>query len=182
MPGRRCLCCRRHEAHRLGIGCGWERSWVVGYVPPYFAKMSRCPRVVRLVTLVDVGGDAAARRISVSARHEAVVEDGRRLLLLSDRGWSATIGGAGANEVSDIWAVTSEQEIAETARVVVGPDEPFGGRSYDDMETDHWNALAEKLRAHGIAVEAGALKQLPHHVVLSEPLLARLGRGAGTGA
>jgi hypothetical protein len=140
------------------------------------------PRVVRLVTLADVRGDADTRRISVSARHEAVLEDGRRLLLLSDRGWAATLGGAGANEVSDIWAVTSEQEIAETARMVVGPDEPFGGRSQIDMETDHWNALAETLRAHGVSADAGELSQLPHVVVLSDRLLARLGRGRGTGA
>jgi hypothetical protein len=84
-------------------------------------------RVVHLETLADIGGSADAGRISVSARHEAVLEDGRRLLPLGDRGWSETIRGAGAHKVSDIWAVTTEQEIAETARAVVGPDEPFGG-------------------------------------------------------
>lgn len=50
------------------------------------------PRVVRLVTLADVD----ARRVSVSARHEAVLEDGRRVLLLDDRGWSQTLAGADA--------------------------------------------------------------------------------------
>jgi hypothetical protein len=137
------------------------------------------PRVVRLVTLayVDDGGDA--RRISVSARHEAVLEDGRRFVLLDDRGWSEELRGAGANEVADIWALSPEQDIAETARTVVGPDEPFGGRTRGDMETDHWNTLAEKLRAHGIVVEAEELKRLPHEVVVSEALLVRLGRGFG---
>jgi len=39
------------------------------------------------VTFVDVGGDVAdARQMSVSARHEAVLVNGRRLLLLDDRG------------------------------------------------------------------------------------------------
>jgi len=126
------------------------------------------PGVVRLVTLVDVREDADARRLSLSARHEAVLEDGRRLLLLDDRGWSSTMGGAGANEVADIWATVSEHEIVETARVVVGPDEPFGDRSQDDMETGHWNALAETLRAHGVAVAGSELRQLPHEVVLSD--------------
>ena len=50
------------------------------------------------------------------------------------------------------------------------------------METDHWNALAGHLRAHGVGVGAGELKQLPHDVVLSESLLARLGRGSGDAA
>jgi hypothetical protein len=140
------------------------------------------PRVVALLTLADVNDDADARRISVSARHEAVLEDGRRVVLLDDRGWSEALGGASANEVADIWALTSEQDIAETARVVVGPDEPFDGRSQDDMETDHWNALAEDLHAHGVVVEAEELRQLPHDVVLSKALLARLGRGSGGAA
>jgi hypothetical protein len=139
-------------------------------------------RVVRLVTFADVREDVDARSISVSARHEAVLEDGSRVLLLGDRGWTEALRGAGANEVSDIWAVTSEHQIAQTARTVVGPDEPFGGRSQDDMETDHWNALAENLRRHGVVVDAGELRQLPHDVVLSDRLLVRIGRGPGDGA
>ena len=89
---------------------------------------------------------------------------------------------AGANEIDDLWALTSESDIAETARLVVGPDEPFGGRSQDDMENDHWNALAETLRAHGVVVDASELRQLPHDVVLSDRLLARLGHGPGAAA
>jgi hypothetical protein len=136
------------------------------------------PRVVRLVTLADLAEDADPRRVSVSARHEAVLEDGRRVLLLEDRGWSETLHGSGTNEVADIWAVTSERDIVETARVVVGHDEPFDGRSQDQMETSHWNTLAEKLRARGVDADAGELRLLPHDVVLGEPLLARLGKGS----
>lgn len=117
------------------------------------------------------------RSISVSARHEAVLDDGRRLLLLDDRGWTEALRGAGANEIDDLWALTSERDIVQTARVVVGPDEPFDGRSQDDMETDHWNALARTLRMHGVVVDASELRQLPHDVVLSDRLRARLGRG-----
>ena len=115
----------------------------------------------------------------MSARHEAVLEDGSRLLLLDDRGWTEELRGAGANGIDDLWALKVERDIVETARVVVGPDEPFGGRSQDDMETDHWNTLAENLRAHGVVVDAGELRQLPHDVVLSDRLRARLGQGPG---
>ena len=158
-------------------------------------------RVVRLVTRADVredadigdasvsvpvdargwtaaprgtGGDVDPRRISVSARHEAVLEDGSRLLLLDDRGWTEELRGAAAEGIDDLWALTSERDIAETARMVVGPDEPFGGRTQDDMETDHWNALAETLRAQGVVVDAGELRQLPHEVELSDRLRACL--------
>jgi hypothetical protein len=132
-------------------------------------------RVQRLVTTVDISDIADARHLSVSARHEAVVDDGRRLPLIEGRGWTEALRGTGANEVSDIWALGSEQDIADTARVVVGPDEPFDGLSQDEMEADHWNALAEDLRAHGVVVDVDQLKRLPHDVVLSERLLARLG-------
>jgi hypothetical protein len=137
-------------------------------------------RVVRLVTRADVREDVDPRRISVSARHEAVLEDGSRLLLLDDRGWTEELRGAGANEIDDLWALTVERDIVETARVVVGPDEPFGGRPQDDMETDHWNTLAENLRDHGVVVvDADELRRLPHDVVLSDRLRARLGQGPG---
>jgi hypothetical protein len=133
-------------------------------------------RVVRLETLADVREDADPQRMSVSARLDAILDDGRRLLLLGDRGWVESMGGAGAKEIPDIWAVATEQEIAHTARTVVGPDEPFGGRTQSDMETDHWNTLAETLRVHGVPVDGGELSRLPHIVVLSDRLLARLSR------
>jgi hypothetical protein len=145
--------------------------------------------VARLVTLVDVNDDVAdARHVSVSARHEAVLVNGRRLLLLDDRGWNSSLKRFGVDEVPDgdslregvpdIWAVTSVEDIEETARVVVGPDEPFDGRSQEDMEADHWAYLTSVLRQQGVVVDARELKRLPHDVVVSERLLARLGRDA----
>jgi len=104
--------------------------------------------------------------MSVSARHEAVLVNGRRVLLLDDRGWSAS-------GPPNIWSVTSVEEIVDTARMVVGPDEPFGGRSHDDMAADHWAQLTEVLRQQGLVGDALELKRLPHDVVLSERLLAR---------
>ena len=47
--------------------------------------------VTRLVIFVDVDVDVdvdVPRRMSVSARHEAVLVGGGRVLLLDDRGWS----------------------------------------------------------------------------------------------
>ena len=158
--------------------------------------------VARLVTLVDIrdegarpassrtapsgsgwtsyNGPTAARadhkarppdnRMSVSARHEALLADGRRVLLLDDRGWSEE------GNVPDIWAVQSVEDIEETARSVVGPDEPYGGRLQEDMEADHWASLSEILRRQGVVVDAQELKRLPHVVVLSERLLARVAR------
>lgn len=130
--------------------------------------------MTRLVTFVDVVDDVPdTRRISVSARHEAVLANGRRVLLLDDRGWSES-------GPPNIWAMTSIEDIVGTTRVVVGPDEPFGGRSYEDMEADHWAQLTGTLRQHGIVAEALELKRLPHDVVLSERLLARIDHDPGS--
>jgi hypothetical protein len=128
--------------------------------------------VTRLVTLVDADGDVAdARRMTVSVRQEAVLADGRHVLLLGDRGWSSTLHGLG-----DVWAETSVEEIEDTARVVIGPDEPPAGYSWEDVEADHWAYLADVLRQQGVAVDAVELQRLPHDVVLGRRLLAHIGR------
>ena len=144
--------------------------------------------VTRLLTHVDLvdehdeGPDA--RRLDVSARLEAVLADGRRVVLLDDRGWSA-LGHIDwdhrptpeerAREEGRIriWAGQTAEDMAETARAVVGPDEPGDG---------HWGALADDLRGHGVEIDAAGLESLPHDVELSERVLARLAapRGGAT--
>lgn len=126
-------------------------------------------RVVRrLVTSVDV--DDGQTTVSLSALHEAELDDGSRVLLLDDRGWST----------SAAWHMLSLADIRETARMVVGPDEPFGDRTHEDMATGHWTTLRETVRRRGVAVDASELRNLPHDVVLSPRLIARLG-GRPTG-
>ncbi|MFI6743999.1 hypothetical protein ACIBI9_65000 [Nonomuraea sp. NPDC050451] len=125
--------------------------------------------VARLVTFVDVD-DQAADTVSVSARHEAELVDGTRVLLLHDRGWGS----------SQDWAATSVADVEETTRMVVGPDEPFSGRSQEDMEADHWASLQQIAQRQGVIVDAAALRQLPHDVVLSQQVLARIGGNPDT--
>lgn len=126
--------------------------------------------VTRLVTFVDVD-DQAADTVSVSARHEVELADGTRVLLLNDRGWCS----------SQSWAATSVADVRETSRVVVGPDEPFGGRSREDMEADHWASLQQIAERQGVIVDAATLGRLPHDVVLSRQVLTRIAGDAGTG-
>ena len=126
--------------------------------------------VTRLVTFVDIDGQAADDTVAMSARHEAELADGSRVLLLNDRGW----GGFGP---TDIWARTSVEDIVATTRVVVGPDEPFGDRSQADMEADHWAWLQQIANRQGVVTDAAELRQLPHDVLLSPRLLARMDGG-----
>jgi hypothetical protein len=120
--------------------------------------------VKRLVTFADIV-DASSERVEVAARHELELTDGRRVLLLDDRGWGS----------SRSWAKISVESVQRTTRMVVGPDEPPAGRSQEDMEALHWGALQEAAQRQGVMVDAGELRKLPHDVVLSERLLARIG-------
>ncbi|MER5481695.1 hypothetical protein ABT024_00575 [Streptomyces sp. NPDC002812] len=125
--------------------------------------------VTRLVTYTDLHvGATNARQLSVSARLEAVLADCRSVVLLDDRGWS-TSGPSG------IPALTSPEDIEETARTVVGPDEPFDGMTQEQMAAGHWGYLAGVLGEQGVHVAAHELERLPHEVVLSERLRAWLG-------
>jgi hypothetical protein len=136
--------------------------------------------VVRLVTFVEIRdeGDGAPdpRRISLSARQEAVLADGSRVVLLDDRGWTEWLRVVGGREPSfDIWANEMPEQIERTARAVVGPDEPFEGRTREEMAAGHWETLARKLREQGVEVETAGLRGLPHDVELSDRVLARVG-------
>jgi hypothetical protein len=132
------------------------------------------PDVVRLETVADLQQAEDARDLSVSARLEAVLAGGRRIMLLDGRGWTEGLRGSGM-DATDVWTTTSEAEIARTARLVVGPDEAYGGRSQSEMDEGHWATLAETLRAQGVDASPDELRRLPHDVTLSERLRARLG-------
>ncbi|MGH3518694.1 MAG: hypothetical protein ACRDQ7_15005 [Haloechinothrix sp.] len=108
----------------------------------------------------------------MSARHEAELDDGSRVLLLDDRGWGESRG----------WNTTSVEDMRETARVVVGPDEPPDGRSYEKMEADHWAFLQQIAQRQGVVVDAAELRQLPHDVVFSQRVLSRIGDNPDTGS
>ena len=112
--------------------------------------------VARLITFVDLGRNpAGAAHASVSARHEAVLTNGRRVVIFDDRGWSWTVhhgGGGEADRTLDPWTSISLEEIECTARVVVGPDEPVRGRSQEDAATAHWAYVAGLLQDQGVGV------------------------------
>jgi hypothetical protein len=119
--------------------------------------------VVRLVTFAELTGErAAAGTTSVSARLDALLSDGAHVVLLDDRGWTSS------------GPVTSTEEAEDTARTVVGPDEPAGGLSAEEMAAGHWATLAHALRRHGVAADPAELAALPHDVVLGERLRAQI--------
>ncbi|WP_433461976.1 hypothetical protein [Spirillospora sp. CA-128828] len=124
--------------------------------------------VVRLETAVDLDEPAGndPRRVSAAATLSAVLDDGRRIALLNDRGWDTT----------GKWETTTVDEIENTALTVVGPDEPFDGQTREEEAAAHWRHLAAVLRERGVAAGPDTLRTLPHAVVLSDRLRNRVRR------
>src|SRR5699024_5820643 len=158
--------------------------------------MGRMAAVTRLLTIVDIDDRAVSpgsladgpisdgsepgwapvrqeapledpRVMSLSALFMAVLDDGRRLTVLDDRGWTES-------GPPDIWRHTSVESITTQARTVVGPDEPREGHSAEASESDHWEYLAGVLDQQGVQIAAGELQRLPHDVELTERLRNRL--------
>lgn len=136
--------------------------------------------VARLVTFVDIA-DANPSPLGFSARHEAVLADGRRMVLLNDRGWTQSrinfIDWDGPVEVqaSSPWEGVTREQIEETARTVVGPECAYRDFTQAEIDEGHWSYLSAALEQQGLDVDASDLRALPHDVELSDRLLARLG-------
>lgn len=116
--------------------------------------------VRRLLIFADLG-DRDGRGHSISARLVAELADRSHVVLLDDRGWTSGHGGATGH---------SPQEVEMTARMVVGPDEPWGDKTRAQMESDHWATLQRKLQDAGVATDGTALRALHHDVEISHRL------------
>lgn len=86
---------------------------------------------MQLITRVDVS-DPGSCEVNADCVLLLELDDGRRLPLLTDRGWGET----------QLWSQTTLAELEPVARMVVGPDIPFGDLTEDDMAHGHWLTLA----------------------------------------
>ncbi len=119
----------------------------------------------RLVTSADIDSRASdPDLLSIVLLHELEFMDGHRVVLLDDRGWGST----------SKWTERSEADIRDTSRMVVGPDAPPAGVTEEEMENLHWMDLQKNARRRGVTIDASELRRLPHDMVLSARLLARI--------
>lgn len=116
--------------------------------------------IIRLVSFADIDSTTAGKTVEVSVRHEAELDNGKLVLLFGDRGWGS----------SGRWSDVRPQEIEETTRVVVGPDEPYGEQSVEDAIVGHWAFVQEILAQRGIEAGVSELRTMRHDVVLSKRL------------
>lgn len=131
--------------------------------------------VERLVTVVDEDA-APPGSEGFSAHLFAVLADGSRVLVLDDRGWAQTTIRAARppDTVDPAPAPLDRADVEDTARTVVGPDEPADGEDHEAEAARYWQYLTEILAGRGVDVPAARLRTLPHDVELTEALAARV--------
>ena len=108
-----------------------------------------------------------AGRVSLSfgLTESVLLDDGTRLLLHDDRGWTQ------GRNVGDTWAHLTLDHLKSSIRTVLLPDD-LGEDSYDDH---HWLWLVDLCAAHGVITDRETLRALPYALELDEQLEARFG-------
>jgi hypothetical protein len=117
--------------------------------------------ITRLVTYASLR-EHTTRTYGVDLRHVARLADGREILLLDDRGFTASSNVPGV--------ALTRAEVEFDARTCVGPDEPVGQQTWEQVEAGHWKFIAERLLTAGVTISADELSRLEHDVVLDERL------------
>jgi hypothetical protein len=125
-----------------------------------------------LVPEAEYGGSPGGLSFSVS--EFAVMDDGRRLMLHAERGWTQWVRTAGppgqppTEQPLDPWSMMTRDSVVQDALNVVLPDDD------DDPEDHPYEWLAELLAAQGVTASADQLRDLPYTVELTPRLESRL--------
>ena len=115
--------------------------------------------------------------LSFTVSEFAVLDDGRRLILHAERGWTQWVRqaaargepptGAAENEL-DPWALMTRQAVIQNTLHVVLPDDD------DAAEAHPYEWLAGLLAEHAVSATADELRTVPYVVELSSRLEERL--------
>ncbi len=120
-------------------------------------------RVVGLGAVCDLRsrfGEARSQSFSVS--EFVTLEDGRRVILHEDRGFTIGWRSSGESGSGDIRAHETLETLTRDVLNVVLPDD-------DECAEDHpWPWLADLARARGLNVTAEDLRGLPYEVILTD--------------
>ena len=123
-------------------------------------------RVVALGATCDLSpwGSHGTKDLSFWVSEFVTLEDGRRVLLHTDRGWTDGLRSTGPSDPGDLRDFETLDRLTETVLQVVLPDDE------DDPEPHPWAWLAELARSRGLDVTADDLRVLPYEVVFTEKL------------
>jgi hypothetical protein len=109
---------------------------------------------------------ADARSQSFSVSEFVTLEDGRRVILHDDRGFTIGVGRA-SERLDDLRAHETRDSITRNVLLVVLPDDDETAEGEDHP----WSWLAELARARGLNVSAEDLRGLPYEVVLTDEVI-----------
>jgi hypothetical protein len=121
-------------------------------------------RVVGLGAVCDLGpqrtGGSGDQSFAVS--EFVTLEDGRRVILHDDRGFTLGLRSSGQSDPGDVREHETLESLTRDVLNVVLPDD-------DGSAEEHpWSWLAGLARARGLDVSADDLRDLPYEVVFTE--------------
>ena len=121
-------------------------------------------RVVGVGAICDLGpqGSDGTRSQSFSVSEFVTLEDGRRVILHEDRGFTLGWRSTGKSGSGDISEHETLESLTRDVLNAVLPDD-------DECAEDHpWSWLADLARARGLNVTAEDLRGLPYEVILTD--------------
>jgi hypothetical protein len=122
-------------------------------------------RIVGLGAICDLRPhDADPRDQDFRVSEFVALEDGRRVLLHEDRGFTIGVRSTGEPKPPDVrWQLTLERLTGDVLLVVLPDDD-------DDPEPHPWSWLSDLARSRGLDVTADDLRALPYDVVFTDEL------------
>jgi hypothetical protein len=121
-------------------------------------------RVVGLGAICDLRPQRfdEARSQSFSVSEFVTLEDGRRVILHEDRGFTIGLRSSGESGPGDLREHETLESLTRDVLNVVLPDD-------DECAEDHpWSWLADLARARGLDVTAEDLRGLPYQVIFAD--------------
>lgn len=128
--------------------------------------------MARLVTTAELDTRTPFAPVSIRARLDLELDDGKRVLLLEDRGWSSS-------RPASSWTIELVTEIEDTARMVVGPDAAYDDWTPEQIADGHWATISRIATSRGAVLSADELRGLRHDAVLGPQLRAFLEGNTG---
>jgi len=120
-------------------------------------------RVVGLGALCDLGPERPdPRERSFPVSEFVTLEDGRRVTLHEDRGFTTAVRSTGPIDPGDLRQHSSLESLTEAVLTTVLPDDD------NDPDAHPWTWLAELAGARGLEVTAADLRGLPYEVLFTE--------------
>jgi len=121
-------------------------------------------RVVGLGAICDLGAERPddTRDQSFSVSEFVTLEDGRRVILHEDRGFTTGLRSTGRSDPGDLCEHMTLESLTGDVLNTVLPDD-------DKPAEDHpWTWLADLARARGLNVTADDLRSLPYEVTFTD--------------